>query len=401
MHQIRLNKFPDPTSFFGQIASIQQLEAADKKELADEATRLFNRFKDYSIASVTLHDMDIEDVAPIFERINSTGTKLTIFDLMRAATWSADFDLVDAIDKDILAELEEKNFSTVERKAVLRAISAAAGGGFSADNIDSLRKLEVDKLKSASSEVGSAFKLAVDFLKNEIEAPNADIIPYSNQIVVLADIYRRIKSPSAKQLKEIKKWFWRTTFSGYFSGWNTGQMASDLQAVKDFCSGKKDHIDISIIKPSSEIWKIRTFRSNNAHSKMLGLMLAHHGSLDLVTGQKLSLEKSLAWQNQKEYHHIFPQAFLKKGGITNRKINALANFALISSSSNKYISEKSPSEYMRTCIDEFGANFANIAEANLLTEAAINFILNDDYENFIEERANTLFAKAMNLCEWN
>ncbi|MBN7778121.1 DUF262 domain-containing protein [Nitratireductor aquimarinus] len=164
LHQIRLNKIPDAAAYFGQVAAIKGLEAKDAEKLAKEAERIFSLFKDYSIASVTLHDMPIEDVEPIFERINSTGTKLTIVDLMRAATWSSDFDLVDTIEKDILDELAEKNFASVERKAVLRAISAAAGGGFSAESIDNLRKLNSDQLQAASTATKDAFKLAVDFL---------------------------------------------------------------------------------------------------------------------------------------------------------------------------------------------------------------------------------------------
>jgi hypothetical protein len=79
--------------------------------------------------------MSIQDVAPIFERINSTGTRLTIVDLMRAATWSQDFDLIDSID-DVLDVLKSKNFGGIDRKVVLRVMSAAAGGGFSVESID-------------------------------------------------------------------------------------------------------------------------------------------------------------------------------------------------------------------------------------------------------------------------
>jgi len=63
--------------------------------------------------------MSIQDVAPIFERINSSGTALTIVDLMRAATWSPDFDLIDSIE-NIQRELSDKGFKEVDRKGVLR-----------------------------------------------------------------------------------------------------------------------------------------------------------------------------------------------------------------------------------------------------------------------------------------
>src|SRR5207237_6011573 len=90
---------------FKHVPTLDTLGAADKDALKSQADLLFSRFKNYKIATVTLGDMSIQDVAPIFERINSTGTALTIVDLMRAATWSPDFELIDAIDVilDVLA----------------------------------------------------------------------------------------------------------------------------------------------------------------------------------------------------------------------------------------------------------------------------------------------------------
>lgn len=148
LHQVRINKLPDPTLYFKHIASLDTLTATDKDILKQNAENLFNRFKDYKIATVTLGDMAISDVAPIFERINSTGTPLTIVDLMRAATWSPDFDLIDSID-EILAVLGAKHFGNIDRRVVLRNISASAGGGYSVDSIDSLRKIDTSKLKTA------------------------------------------------------------------------------------------------------------------------------------------------------------------------------------------------------------------------------------------------------------
>jgi hypothetical protein len=104
LHQIRMNKLPDASAFFGHVAS---LATEDRDQLRYRANNLFNRFKDYKIATVTLGDMSIQDVAPIFERINSSGTPLTIVDLMRAATWSPEFDLIDSIDA-LLGEFYRK-----------------------------------------------------------------------------------------------------------------------------------------------------------------------------------------------------------------------------------------------------------------------------------------------------
>ena len=74
LHQIPLRRLADPADYF------RRLSPMDDAQLKARADLLFNRFKDYQVALVTLGDMSINDVAPVFERINSTGTRLTIYD---------------------------------------------------------------------------------------------------------------------------------------------------------------------------------------------------------------------------------------------------------------------------------------------------------------------------------
>jgi hypothetical protein len=94
LHQVRLNKIIDPSAYFLHVSSLKTLGAGDVDVLETRAKELFDRFKDYKLATVTLHEMSIQDVAPIFERINSRGTPLTIVDLMRAATATRQTSLI-------------------------------------------------------------------------------------------------------------------------------------------------------------------------------------------------------------------------------------------------------------------------------------------------------------------
>ena len=216
LHQVRLNKLSDPSVYFQHVSSLRTLGAPDVANLEARAKELFDRFKDYKIATVTLHDMSIEAVAPIFERINSKGTPLTIVDLMRAATWSETFDLIDGIDS-ITSDLEAKDFGGIERKAILRSISAAAGGGFSEASIDGLRKHSAEELETAVSETKEAYSRAVDFMSTELHIPSDVQIPYVNQVVVLSEVFRHLKHPTPAQLAEIRTWFWRTAIAGYLA----------------------------------------------------------------------------------------------------------------------------------------------------------------------------------------
>ncbi|WGD53984.1 DUF262 domain-containing protein [Bradyrhizobium sp. CB1650] len=313
LHQIRLNKIIDPSAYFLHVSSLKTLGAPDVDALEAQAKELFDRFKDYKIATVTLHEMSVEAVAPIFERINSRGTPLTIVDLMRAATWSEQFDLIDAIT-DISDELSNKYFGGIERKAILRSISAAAGGGFSEASIDGLRKHSSGELEAAVKSTKEAYSRAVDFMSTELHIPSDKQIPYVNQVVVLAEVFRLIKHLTPAQLESVRRWFWRTAVAGYFGGWNTGNMGSDQKAVKGFAAAQTTEIESVVRNPGAAIWTAQQFRSNTAHSKILILLLAFSKPLDLLTSQNIDTGDALYHGNTKEFHHFFPRDYLKSKG---------------------------------------------------------------------------------------
>jgi len=398
-HQVRMNKLSDGAIFYKFYATLDSLSAPDKGTLKANADALFNRFKDYKVAVVTLGDMSIKDVAPIFERINSTGTRLTIVDLMRAATWSQEFDLIDSIDS-VLEALSAKEFGGLDRKVVLRTMSAAAGGGFSVESIDSLRKHPADKLKEATADCQAAYEKTVDFLTTQIRIPSDSIIPYANQVVVLSEIFRLLPMPNAQQYSEIRKWFWRTASSGYFSGWNTGGMARDKVAVTAFASDTEKEITVPAYKPNPAIWINKPFRADSAHAKTLAIILAHHSPIDILTGQQIDVTKSLAWTNLKEYHHFFPRDYLKSIGVEAGLANSLSNIIMLTSASNKQISNRPPSDYLKQVQTSAGPDLNRWLTTNLISEAAFVAALNDDYNSFLTARSKSIDDAVTQLAAW-
>src|SRR6266571_3416706 len=383
LSQVPLRYLADPATFFRRVSAL------DDPVLVDHANALFNRIQDYMIAAVTLGDMSSQDIAPIFERINSTATPLTIVDLMRAATWAPEFDLRDAID-EILNILTEREFGDVDRKTILRSVSAAGGFGFAVDDIDRLRNKSVLELKALMVEVAEASKRAVDFLVTHIRVPKPQALPYANQFAVLIEIFRRIPLPDADQFRAIEHWFWQTTLSGYFGGWNTGQMAHDWREVKEFAAGSPA-VDVPAALPRDDIWRIAQFRANSAVSKMLALMLSYQDPVDLITGQRIDARRSLAWSNDKEFHHFFPRDFLRSQGVSQGRLNAVANIVLLSSASNIRISNHAPSRYLRELIDTVDEDeVRRRAETLLVSGAAFDAALADDYDAFLAARAETL-----------
>jgi hypothetical protein len=389
-HVMPTRLLSEPSEYFARAALISD------PELAARAKTLFDRFTNYQVAVVTLRGMSVDEVAKVFERINSTHTPLTVVDLMRAATWTPEFDLQDEIDT-LLAVLDRKGYGRVDSKTMLRTTSAAAGFGFSRADMHRLRELSAQELQSAVEEAAEAAKLAVDFLTTDIGTPRASALPYMNQFAVLVDIFRQVPKPTSAQHAAIRRWFWLTASGEYFKGWNARQMADDRGAVRAFAAGAAD-IDVNTGLPREVLWRRSQFRATNAPSKLLGLLLADADPVDLRNGQRIDTDKALSWQNDKEFHHFFPKAFLKSKGLSTARANVCANLIMLTSVSNIFVSDQPPSVYLKDMCDTDGEDVIRQRLArSLINDAAYEAARRDDYETFLEIRSDTLHERLMQL----
>lgn len=398
--QVRVNKLSNPSQYFQHLSQLEIGSTPDKSTLVERARRLFDRFKDYKIAVVTLPDMSIADVAPIFERINSQGVPLTRVDLLRAATWSKEFDLLEAVD-ELRSELEERNFREFDTKTILRNLSASQGGGFTIDEIEHLRQNSPAANKDAVRVTKEAYKRTVDFLAMEIGVLASSALPYTNQVTVLAEAFRLLPPVvEPARLAALKRWFWQTSLAGYFSGWNTGQMAKDLEAVRAFAAERLPEMPPPAGRPTPEVWSTRLFKSNSALSKTFALLLARKQPRDLLTGATIDVKSALSWINQKEFHHFFPKKFVKET-FAEEEPNILANFVFLTSASNKQISAKGPKDYLTSARMHHGADFDAVLASNLVSEESLAAAWQNDYVGFIKARARSIDAFACELADWS
>jgi hypothetical protein len=389
-HVLPIYLLSEPAEYFGRVGEITN------QELAHHARILFDRFMRYQVAVVTIQGMSVYEVAKIFERINSTQTDLTVVDLMRAATWTPEFDLQDEIEA-LLGVLDRKNYGHVDAKTILRTIAAAAGFGYARDDMYRLRELSTKALQAVVVEASEAAKRAVDFLTTEIGTPRAAALPYFNQFAVLVDIFHKVPKPTSAQYAAIKRWFWLTASGEYFKGWNARQMADDRTAVQAFADMAAD-IEANAAVPRDVLWRRSQFRSTSAPAKLLGLMLADASPVDLRTGIRIDTDRSLSWQNDKEFHHFFPKKFLRTNGVSEARANVCANIIMLSSVSNIQISDQAPSVYLKDLCDTDGEDAVRERLArSLVNDAAYEAARRDDYAAFLEIRSRTLHDRLMGL----
>ncbi|MGB7985404.1 MAG: DUF262 domain-containing protein [Terracidiphilus sp.] len=340
---------------------------------------LHTRFNNYEVPVVTLKNRTKLEVGIIFERINSTGTKLTTLDLMVAWTWSEDFHLQVKINA-LLDTLKDKGFDDLPDKTILQCLSAIIQESTSTKSI---LQLSPESVHNQFDILTSSMEKAIDFLATQLKV-TGDFLPHVQQLIPLTFFFSRVNSASNIQSKHLKQWFWKTAFSRRYSAQTDDKLDSDIVYFKQLIDGNYE----GAIKYNYTVTTDQLIRQGFTKSSPLVraflVLLAQNHPVDLVHGGLVDLGSALSEYNSKEYHHIFPRAHLKKREFLPEKINSLCNFCFLTSDSNKKISNKAPSDYFVTVIPQ--ASLGSILESNLMPLNKEVYDKND-YENFLRLRS--------------
>jgi len=318
---------------------------------------------------------------------------LDITDLMRAATWTEEFDLTHAVS-EIQTALKPKGFGAITELEILQSISASKREGFDKEDINSLRNLPQSELKSCFLETQSCFLLSVDFISSELKIYSTKLIPYNRQLTLITEFFRICRHPSYEQRQCLKQWFWYTTFSNYFTSISYGGLREALAKIRSLAKGEIKSIKEFEFTKILEIRELqKQFSSKKAFTRGFALMLLGNHPCSLTNGAIVDYA-ALSRVNIPERHHIFPKSFLKKNRISEPSPNAHVNYCLLPKLENINISDRSPSDYLTEIIDKLGENNAyDVFESNLLDRKCISACLSDNYEEFIRHRSALLSEK--------
>ena len=370
---------------------LETLKTFDEAYHSD-ASKLSSIFLNYEIPVVTIEKRNRADVGTIFERINNTGTRLTTLDLMTAWTWTDDFHLLDASDA-FMEELDEKGFGDIKPIILLQIISGIICNSTKTENI---LKLTGEQIRDNWDKVLESVRKAIDFLATDIHCIHADFLPFHQQLIGISKYYSEISNPTAEQIQLLRQWFWKTSFSKrYSSGQTNAKMDDDIVNMISLKKGDNNAFDSYGHDVTVPLLRDTQFSKANPITRSLLLLMAQYTPLDLIKTTKIDIGTALSQYNRKEYHHIFPEAILKQIEIPRDKIYCVLNFCFLCSDSNKKISKKKPSVYFFELISN--VHFNHILDSNLIpTDKKV--YQDNDYESFMEKRANLFIIKIDEVC---
>ncbi|MBM2814378.1 MAG: hypothetical protein HW421_1140 [Ignavibacteria bacterium] len=342
-----------------------------------------------------------EAVCQVFEKVNTGGVSLSVFELVTATFAVDNFELRKNWE-EIEGRLKEyKVLHGFDNTSFLTSITLLSSyykslttesGSVSCKRKDVL-KISLPDYLTYSEKIEKALVESAKFLAME-KIFDAASLPYSTQLIPLSTIIAflgdKFHSISVKQ--KVQRWFWSGVFGELYGGANESRFAFDLpEVIKWVNSGDEPRT----VKDSSfNPMRLLSLQSRlSAAYKGLSALILKSGSKDFISGENIDLNSY--FDINIDIHHIFPRNYSETNNLKKTKWNSIINKTPLSARSNRIIGGKSPKEYLNGIVRNHNIienDLNEILKTNLINP---DFLWNNNFEEFISNRASNL----LNLIE--
>jgi hypothetical protein len=381
---------------------------------AGERTERWNRFFSMVLSNVVKYKVPViilnretpkEAVCTVFEKVNTGGVALNVFELLTATFAADDFRLKDdwAARKSrlghwpALRQLQSTDFlqaisllATRQRRLQAVAEGAENPPGISAKRKDILR-LTLDEYLRWADGVTDALVWCATFLAQEKIFRSEDV-PYRTQLVPLSAI-RVVLGQDADQhaaATKLRQWYWCGVLGELYGGTTETRFARDLEQVVPWVS-EDERVPSTVSDASFREARLFTLRTRiSAAYKGIYALLMRSECLDWVYRQPMGLASFFDYQV--DIHHIFPKAWCDRNGIDQDHRESIVNKTPLSYATNRSIGGRSPAQYVPLVREKAGVDDDELDR--LIASHAIDPVLlrSADFDGFFAARKEALLA---------
>jgi hypothetical protein len=266
------------------------------------------------------------------------------------------------------------------------------------DDILGLRRLGSTKKEELISQVEESVLKTVDLLTTEFGIYCWDFVPYEAIVVVLCYIFSKAGQLDADQTKRVRQWFWRASLGERYRGASDSFISKDLRTVRDYVLDGKGSANSFGEIPSLSALIGSEFRSNNSRSRAFVLALAAKKPRNLTNGLAIDMTDALSIYNRKQFHHIYPKAYLRRQQLSDNE-NSVVNICMLAASENNDIGDRDPNTYIPDLVRQLGQEADPIFSSNLLPTPQEVDYSRLSYADFLQKRASLLSNLVNLLCE--
>jgi hypothetical protein len=337
------------------------------------------------------HSTSLEAICSIFETLNRTGIKLSVFDLLAARFYVKGLDLRRKWQRTTFETPIIDGFE-IDRYYLLQSIALRAKGSVKRGDV---LQLSVGDVEDHWDDVVKGYRAALEMLRDECGVRSGKWLPYGYLLVPLAALWGEaieVGGPaSAVNRERFKQWFWCSGISAAYD------RAANTQAARDFAElrrwiqggGPPTTVDDFHFEPS----RLReiTPKQQSVYKALMALVITG-GARDFHHGQALT-PASIAAQRVDD-HHIFPRAYLNPDSedpaYPGQLVDCILNRTMIDADTNQRIGKRPPDAYLGEVRDELAAAgdsaFDQVLESHLLPTGDGSPLIAADFERFLDWR---------------
>lgn len=381
----------------------------DKIKLFSQFEReIVKRFDKYQVPVISLgRETPKEAVCQVFEKVNTGGVSLTVFELLTATFAAEDyllrqdweqrqaqlnhFQMLHGIaSTDFLQALTLVASQERRRLAISGGTVAEKAPGVTCKRKDIL-KLTLEEYKTWANAVTSGFQETAKFLHGQ-KIFTARDIPYKTQLVPLTAIFTLLGDKAQNHGIRLKlaQWYWCGVFGELYGSAIESRFAKDLPEVLAWAEGgsKPDTVATANFT-SGRLLGLRT--RNSAAYKGIYALLLQDGGPDFCSG--IPIDEQVYFDDKVDIHHIFPKDWCKKQGLDVKRYDSAVNKTPISARTNRKISSKSPGTYLP--ILQKSADISDDQMESILYDHLIDpdTLRQDDFERFFRTRESALLDR--------
>jgi hypothetical protein len=370
-------------------------------------TRMMERMRSYQVPTISLPRINpgdsegLAEVCTIFEKINSTGVKLSVYDLLTARLYKDKIDLHElwerAVDDHHLLDVYSEGTPNEFGVYVLRTIALMRGMEVRSKTLINLKPAQFKQdWTSAVAYMEKALGRMTKVTTDGFGAFDRKWLPYTTMVSTLAAILWYIEKNKVGDpgYRLMKRWYWSSVFTERYA------VSVESTIMRDFQDFGK-----AVADPEYEMEALRDARTSIVDNKAFTLtnvsrvnslyrgvicLIALRGARDFMANDAIQF-------HELEDHHLFPQAFLKDckkpdgKPFDSNEVNCVVNRTLIVDDTNLKISKRSPSDYVVNLIPR--DHRKEILTSHFIEEAAQHAMLGDDYDAFLRARNRILVAE--------
>lgn len=380
-------------------------------------TGILKPFREYQIPVIALRkETSKEAVCLVFERVNTGGVPLSVFELV-TATWAADgFNLRDdwfgprgtqgrhhtLARKPLLKDLQPTDFlqgiSLLYSWERREADRAAGKSGKDMAAVTAKREhvlvLPLAAYLQWTQPLTGGLLEAERFLRDQ-GFHHPKFLPYRTQLVplgcVLARIGERWLEPQVKA--KLARWFWCGVLGELYGGAVETRIALDVQDLLAWISDPAASEPKTVQDAGFQPNRLDTLRSRtSAAYRGLYVLLQREGAQDFFwKARMVDLDRD---ERKIDIHHIFPRKWCAEEGIARKVCNSIINKTAISYKANRMIGGKAPSKYLaqiqgHSQVQLGNAGMDEIVRSHLIDPELLRL---DDFFAFYQVRKNALLA---------